>query len=119
MSNALIGFAAVGGILHLFLVAVPLKDTLLAPISARSKAAWSLFLLLLPYSVWRGLLLIDFEVVEDSVEIHGVELDRNLDRWVLSEMDHWRRLLVLKTCNFDAVSLLWSDFLAIEDDQGR
>ncbi len=49
MSNALIGFAAVAGILHLFLVVVPLKDTLLAPISARSKTAWSLFLLLLPF----------------------------------------------------------------------
>lgn len=48
MDNALIGFLAVIGILHLFLVAVPLKDTLRAPISAQSKLAWSLFLLLLP-----------------------------------------------------------------------
>ncbi len=48
MSNALIGFIAVIAILHLFLVVVPLKDTLRARISTQSKFAWSLFLLLLP-----------------------------------------------------------------------
>ena len=49
MSNALVGFLAVCGILHLFLVVVPLKDTLSARISAQSRFAWCLFLLLLPF----------------------------------------------------------------------
>lgn len=48
MSKALIGFLAVLGIAHLFLIVFPVKDTLQAPISARSKAAWCLFLVLLP-----------------------------------------------------------------------
>lgn len=49
MSKALIGFLAVFGSFHLFLVAIPLRDTLRAAISARSKLAWCLFLLLLPF----------------------------------------------------------------------
>lgn len=48
MSKALIGFLAVIGIIHLFLIVIPIKDTLRAPISAGSKAAWCLFLILLP-----------------------------------------------------------------------
>ena len=44
----MIGFLAVFGSFHLFLIAIPLRDTLRASISARSKFAWSLFLLLLP-----------------------------------------------------------------------
>lgn len=48
MSNALIGFLAVLGIVHLFLIVIPVKDSLQAPISARSKTAWCLFLIILP-----------------------------------------------------------------------
>ena len=48
MSKALIGFLAVFGSFHLFLIVIPLRDTLRAAISARSKLAWCLFLLLLP-----------------------------------------------------------------------
>ena len=48
MSRSLIGFLAVIGIIHLFLIVIPLKDTLQASISKKSKLAWCLFLLLLP-----------------------------------------------------------------------
>ena len=48
MSKPLIGFLAVIGIVHLFLIVIPLKDTLQASISTKSKAAWCLFLILLP-----------------------------------------------------------------------
>ncbi len=48
MSKALIGFLAVFGSFHLFLIAIPLRDTLCAAISGRSKLAWCLFLVLLP-----------------------------------------------------------------------
>ena len=48
MSKALIGFIALVGAIHLFLIVIPIKDTLQAPISARSKFAWCLFLILLP-----------------------------------------------------------------------
>ncbi len=49
MSKALIGFIAVVGIVHLFLVVIPLRDTLRARISTQSKLAWISFLLLLPF----------------------------------------------------------------------
>ena len=48
MSKALIGFLAVVGVIHLFLIVIPVKDTLQAPISVKSKFAWCLFLILLP-----------------------------------------------------------------------
>ena len=48
MSKALIGFLAIVGIVHLFLIAIPIKDTLQAHISAKSRVAWCLFLILLP-----------------------------------------------------------------------
>ena len=48
MSKSLIGFVAVIGIVHLFLIVIPLKDTLQACISTKSKVAWSLFVILLP-----------------------------------------------------------------------
>ena len=49
MNNALIGFLALFGILHLLLVVVPISATLRAPISARSKGLWCAFLLCLPF----------------------------------------------------------------------
>lgn len=49
MSNAIIGFLSLIGIVHAVLVLIPLIDTLKAEISWRSKLAWSLFLLLLPF----------------------------------------------------------------------
>ena len=48
MGQALIGLSGVILIVHLIVVAVPLRDTLRAQISARSKLLWCLFLLLLP-----------------------------------------------------------------------
>jgi hypothetical protein len=48
MNKPLIGFLAVVGIVHLFLIVIPLKDTLRASISTKSKVAWCLFLILLP-----------------------------------------------------------------------
>jgi hypothetical protein len=48
MSKALIGFLAVVGIIHLILVVIPIKDTVQAPISVKSKLVWCLFLILLP-----------------------------------------------------------------------
>lgn len=48
MSKALIGFLGLLGAVHLFLIVIPLRDTLRAPISIRSKLAWCAFLLLLP-----------------------------------------------------------------------
>ena len=48
MSKSLIGFLAVIGMVHLFLIVIPIKDTLQASISTKSKLAWCLFLVLLP-----------------------------------------------------------------------
>ena len=48
MTKALIGFLAVTGIVHLFLIVIPLKDTIQAPISIKSKVLWCLFLIFLP-----------------------------------------------------------------------
>ena len=48
MSQALIGFISVVLIIHLILIAVPLRDTLRSGISTVSKTLWCLFLLLLP-----------------------------------------------------------------------
>ena len=48
MSKALIGFLVLVGSVHLFLIVVPVKDTLQASISVKSKIAWCLFLILLP-----------------------------------------------------------------------
>lgn len=48
MNKSLIGFIAVVGIFHLFLIVIPLKDTWQAPISVNSKILWSCFLVLLP-----------------------------------------------------------------------
>ena len=48
MTKALIGFLAVTGIVHLFLIVIPLKDTIQAPISIKSKVSWCLFLIFLP-----------------------------------------------------------------------
>ena len=49
MNNALVGFLGLAGIIHVFLVVIPLKDTLQASISAGSKLGWCLFLVLLPF----------------------------------------------------------------------
>lgn len=49
MSNSLIGVLALLGSVHCVLVVVPLVHTLRAPISAGSKIAWCLFLLLIPF----------------------------------------------------------------------
>ena len=49
MSKALIGFLVVFGSFHLFLIVIPLRDTLRASISTGSKLAWCLFLALLPF----------------------------------------------------------------------
>ena len=46
--DAIKGFLIVGGIVHLFLVLIPIRGTLRAKISKRSKLVWCLFLLLLP-----------------------------------------------------------------------
>lgn len=48
MTKALIGFLAVTGIVHLFLIVIPLKDTIQAPISKKSKLFWCSFLIFLP-----------------------------------------------------------------------
>jgi uncharacterized membrane protein YjfL (UPF0719 family) len=48
MTKALIGFFAVIGIVHLFLIVIPLKDSLQASIPIKSKAFWCSFLMLLP-----------------------------------------------------------------------
>jgi hypothetical protein len=48
MTKALIGFLAVIGIVHLFLIVIPVKDTLQASISIKSKVFWCSFLILLP-----------------------------------------------------------------------
>ena len=48
MTKALFGFLVLVGSIHLFLIVIPVKDTLQAPISAKSKLAWCLFLILLP-----------------------------------------------------------------------
>jgi hypothetical protein len=48
MSKALIGLLAVIGIIHLFLIVIPIKDTLQSPISLKSKVAWCFFLASLP-----------------------------------------------------------------------
>ena len=49
MDSVLIGFLVIFGILHLLLIAVPLGTTLKAPVSRRSKLAWSAFLVCLPF----------------------------------------------------------------------
>ena len=49
MSKALIGILAVVGIFHLLLVIVPVRNTLRAPISGKSKLIWCAFLVLLPF----------------------------------------------------------------------
>lgn len=49
MSKALIGFLVVFGVSHLFLILVPLKDTLRASISVKSMIFWCLFLIFLPF----------------------------------------------------------------------
>jgi hypothetical protein len=48
MNNALTGFLLVFGISHFLLIAVPFLNTLQAPISAKSKILWCLFLLFIP-----------------------------------------------------------------------
>ena len=48
MDKSLIGFLGLFGFLHLFLVAIPIRTTLRAAISARSKMLWCAFLLFLP-----------------------------------------------------------------------
>ena len=48
MSKELIGFLALAGAIHLFLIVIPVKDTLQAPISLKSKLSWCLFLVSLP-----------------------------------------------------------------------
>ena len=49
MNTSLIGFIAVAGIFHLFLIVLPLKDTLQAPISLKSKIFWFCFLVFLTF----------------------------------------------------------------------
>jgi hypothetical protein len=48
MTKALIGFLAEIGIVHLFLVVIPLKDTIQSTISIKSKVFWCSFLIFLP-----------------------------------------------------------------------
>lgn len=48
MSNVVIGFLVVGGVVHVLLIAIPLANTLQAQISWKSRTFWSLFLLCLP-----------------------------------------------------------------------
>ena len=48
MNKALIGFLGVCGTIHLLLIIVPLRTTIKAPISVRSKLLWCAFLTLLP-----------------------------------------------------------------------
>jgi hypothetical protein len=48
MDSALIGFLVVFGAFHILLVAVPIMNTLRAPISLKSKIFWCLFLIFLP-----------------------------------------------------------------------
>ena len=48
MNKSLIGFITVVGIFHLFLIVIPVKDTLQAPISVKSKIFWCCFLVFLP-----------------------------------------------------------------------
>ena len=48
MDSALVGFLVVFGAFHILLVAVPITNTLQAPISVKSKIFWCLFLIFLP-----------------------------------------------------------------------
>jgi len=48
MSKTIFGMLLVFGVVHLFLIAIPVVDTLKSGISRKSKLAWCLFLLLLP-----------------------------------------------------------------------
>lgn len=48
MSDALVGFLIFAGIIHFFLVLIPVIGTIKSVISVQSKLAWCLFLLLLP-----------------------------------------------------------------------
>lgn len=48
MSDALTGFLIWIGIIHFFLVLIPVIGTIKSKISVQSKLAWCLFLLLLP-----------------------------------------------------------------------
>ena len=49
MDNAIIGFLALVGIIHLLLIAIPIGTTLRAPISLQSKILWCAFLVLIPF----------------------------------------------------------------------
>ena len=49
MSDALVGFLIFAGIIHFFLVLIPVIGTIKSVISVQSKLAWCLFLLLLPF----------------------------------------------------------------------
>lgn len=48
MSDAMTGFLIWAGIIHFFLVVIPVIGTIKSVISVQSKIAWCLFLLLLP-----------------------------------------------------------------------
>ncbi|NKB61790.1 MAG: hypothetical protein GKR95_06505 [Gammaproteobacteria bacterium] len=48
MDSALLGFLVVFGIWHAMLITIPIMDILRSSLPLKSKAVWSLFLLLLP-----------------------------------------------------------------------
>lgn len=59
-----------------------------------------------------------FQIVEDAVKVDRVQLHRHLDAWVLRVMDQRRRLLcVVKLTGLDAITLVYRDLLAVENDQ--
>ena len=72
-------------------------------------------------AIWSHLLLhLELDVVEDSIEVHWIELHRHLDSWVLLEMDHRGIALFLidhGSRALDLLPLFWSDLLAIKDKQ--
>ena len=49
MEKAIIGFLVVFGFLHLLLVVIPIRTTLRASISTKSKICWCAFLVFLPF----------------------------------------------------------------------
>ena len=66
------------------------------------------------------LLHLEFDIVEYTVEVDWIQLDRDLDRRVLLEVN--KRLLALLWVNhsrrsFYALTLLHRDLLAVEDHQ--
>ena len=65
MSDAMTGFLIWAGIIHFFLVLIPVIGTIKSTISVQSKIAWCLFLLLLES-------LLTFTTDDDNVGNDGV-----------------------------------------------